>query len=275
MQQMQQTQQTCPSRSALSALNPEVLARLATLAPVYAVRGNVDDNVDDADTDIEQRYGPKSVEPQRDGGAGAGGGGGGLRDVGEAGVKAGDELDGVSAERTVGNGGRDGGHRGGEFDFGGHGLPNHRLLEVAGWRVLVTHILGQPPHAVEPDAANLIARYEPQIVVFGHSHKHLALTHGSRRFYNPGSAGPARFKFPRTAAILVLPSREDSSGRPTMKLTIMKFISRSKQYLQYQTDPQYVSTFAPLTAYPTRDLKSIGRLSDAVRSYDISTYLSM
>ncbi|GIL52774.1 hypothetical protein Vafri_8558 [Volvox africanus] len=186
----------------------EVLARLATLAPVYAVRGNVDDDVDDDDIDMEQRYGHKSMELQRGGCAG----GGGLGDVGEAGAKAGAELDGGSAEHTAGSGGIDRGHGGGGFGFGGHGLPNHRLLEVAGWRILMTHILGQPPHAVEPDAANLIARYDPQILVFGHSHKHLSLTHGSRRFYNPGSAGPARFKLPRTAAILVLPSREDPTA---------------------------------------------------------------
>ncbi|PNH00878.1 hypothetical protein TSOC_013271, partial [Tetrabaena socialis] len=85
-------------------------------------------------------------------------------------------------------------------------LPQHRLLLVAGWRVLVTHIVGAPPQTVEPEAAALIAEHRPHVVVFGHSHRHLALTAGPGvRYCNPGSAGPARFRLPRTAALLELP----------------------------------------------------------------------
>lgn len=44
----------------------------------------------------------------------------------------------------------------------------------------------------------------PDIVLHGHSHKYGVTEQDGILFINPGSAGPARFKLPRTAAILKL-----------------------------------------------------------------------
>ena len=44
----------------------------------------------------------------------------------------------------------------------------------------------------------------PDIVVHGHTHEYCVKEEGGVLFINPGSAGPARFKLPRTAAVLEL-----------------------------------------------------------------------
>ena len=42
----------------------------------------------------------------------------------------------------------------------------------------------------------------PDIVIHGHSHRYGVHKEDGILFVNPGSAGPARFKLPRSAAIL-------------------------------------------------------------------------
>jgi hypothetical protein len=92
----------------------EILKRLAVVAPVYGVRGNVDDD-------------PHAVEDEQ---AGEEPGGSTARTLGGCG------------EAVSGPGSGDSGGEGGSLT-----LPSHRLLKVAGWRVLLTHIVGQPPAA--------------------------------------------------------------------------------------------------------------------------------
>ncbi|RMZ57146.1 hypothetical protein APUTEX25_003603 [Auxenochlorella protothecoides] len=83
-------------------------------------------------------------------------------------------------------------------------LPQHVVLRLAGWTMLVLHIAGMPPK-VSKEAQALIALHDPEIVVTGHSHKYsVEKCPAGRLFINPGSAGPARFKLPRSAAILAL-----------------------------------------------------------------------
>ncbi|PRW56978.1 metallophosphoesterase [Chlorella sorokiniana] len=83
-------------------------------------------------------------------------------------------------------------------------LPESLLLTLAGWRVLLIHILA--------DAAAAIQRHQPDIVLHGHSHQYsleeVAAPQGGPLLHiNPGSAGPARFKLKRTAALLRLPPK--------------------------------------------------------------------
>lgn len=54
------------------------------------------------------------------------------------------------------------------------------------------------------EAQALHLRHQADICIHGHSHKYAVAQHGSILFINPGSAGPARFKLGRTAAILTL-----------------------------------------------------------------------
>lgn len=128
--------------------------------------------------------------------------------------------------------------RGNVDDQAGCQLPDHAAVDACGWSALVAHIVGRPPQgvqqarharsraagyqvqaaepdslilpapaAVEPAAAALIERLQPDIVIYGHSHKYSVDEHGGRVYINPGSAGPARFSLPRTAALLHLPPK--------------------------------------------------------------------
>ncbi|KAK9805276.1 hypothetical protein WJX72_010460 [[Myrmecia] bisecta] len=91
-------------------------------------------------------------------------------------------------------------------------LPESRLVTHQGWRILIVHIVGSPPAKVDKAAAALVEAHQPDIVVFGHSHKFSVTQDAKVLYINPGSAGPARFKLPRTAAVLTLPAKVRCCG---------------------------------------------------------------
>lgn len=62
-------------------------------------------------------------------------------------------------------------------------------------------------HIVEPESASevmkrRIIRENPDVVVFGHTHRRYCRTIGQTLFFNPGYAGKPRFNLPRSVAIL-------------------------------------------------------------------------
>ena len=68
-------------------------------------------------------------------------------------------------------------------------LTEEVLIEVDGLRVHVSH-----GHEVgSPTPAKLAARYDADVIVFGHTHRQLVTRLEGRLFVNPGSAGPKRF----------------------------------------------------------------------------------
>lgn len=78
-------------------------------------------------------------------------------------------------------------------------LPRVRVLEVGGRTLRVSHgdELGSPT----PDA--LLARYEGDILVYGHTHRALLFrAPDGRVVVNPGAAGPQRFHVKPSVAIL-------------------------------------------------------------------------
>lgn len=88
-------------------------------------------------------------------------------------------------------------------------LPETALLEVGALRLLMIHDLGARERPV-PQAAALIARLRPELVIHGHSHRPGAALVGGRLYVNPGSAGPRRFSLPRTLAVLTVRGRRAS-----------------------------------------------------------------
>lgn len=75
-------------------------------------------------------------------------------------------------------------------------LPERRRLDLAGAPVLVLHdraLLGLDP-----------AEEGLRVVVFGHSHQPLAETRKGVLWFNPGSAGPRRFRLPVSIGRLVI-----------------------------------------------------------------------
>ena len=75
-----------------------------------------------------------------------------------------------------------------------------RFLEVP---VLVVHILGSVAAPSLP-VQFLLEAEKPRVVVSGHSHEALLAVKDGMLFFNPGSAGPARFKLKPAAGLLTV-----------------------------------------------------------------------
>ena len=83
-------------------------------------------------------------------------------------------------------------------------LPRERTLAAGDLTIHVSHgdELGSP----KPDG--LFARYDADIVVYGHTHKALLVTSEEGRLcVNPGAAGPRRFNLLPSVAILTVEGR--------------------------------------------------------------------
>jgi putative phosphoesterase len=74
------------------------------------------------------------------------------------------------------------------------------VVELAGRKFLVHHIAD--PRAPSEVLEGGLRREQPQVVVFGHTHKPFCETIGTTLFFNPGYAGKSRFGMPRSVAIL-------------------------------------------------------------------------
>ena len=75
-------------------------------------------------------------------------------------------------------------------------LPETEVLEVAGISIYVLHDLAQLD--LKPEAAGFA------VVVSGHSHVPKQETRDGVLYFNPGSAGPRRFKLPVSVGKLIL-----------------------------------------------------------------------
>ena len=81
------------------------------------------------------------------------------------------------------------------------GVDEEKTLELCGLRIFVIHILGNPQR-LSRALQQRIEQVQPDVVVFGHSHKPLLERHGKVLYFNPGSAGPKRFSLPRSVGLL-------------------------------------------------------------------------
>jgi uncharacterized protein len=77
------------------------------------------------------------------------------------------------------------------------GLRARLVLDLEGLSIHVSH-----GHEVggSPTPEKLLARYDADIIVFGHTHKPLIERSGSRLVVNPGAAGPRRFNLKPSVA---------------------------------------------------------------------------
>lgn len=82
----------------------------------------------------------------------------------------------------------------------GLALRELEVLELAGKKFLIQHIVN--PHAPSDALQQRLARVQPDVVVFGHTHRPFAGSLGRTFFINPGYAGLMRFGQPRSVALL-------------------------------------------------------------------------
>jgi putative phosphoesterase len=88
------------------------------------------------------------------------------------------------------------------------GLPfkETEIIELGTRRFLIHHIVN--PLAPDDRLKERIARVQPDVVVFGHTHRTFCETIGGVFFFNPGSAGKPKFGLGRTVAILHCDAKE-------------------------------------------------------------------
>ena len=80
------------------------------------------------------------------------------------------------------------------------------VVEVRGRKFIIQHIV--KPGEAEGRLQRRIIKENPDVVIFGHTHKKYCEAHHNVLYFNPGYAGKPRFNDPRSVAILTC----DSSG---------------------------------------------------------------
>lgn len=83
------------------------------------------------------------------------------------------------------------------------GLPSERILKLAGRRIAIRHVLYAGGKLTREGRAYL-EREQPDVCIFGHTHQPKIELFGKTLLFNPGSAGPRRFKLSRGLGILSL-----------------------------------------------------------------------
>ncbi len=83
------------------------------------------------------------------------------------------------------------------------GLPSEAVIELSGYRIAVRHILYEGGKLTEEGRA-FLNRTRPDICIFGHTHQPKKEWLGDTLLFNPGSAGPKRFKLPRGLGFLTI-----------------------------------------------------------------------
>jgi putative phosphoesterase len=87
-------------------------------------------------------------------------------------------------------------------------LALHFCETIDGVTVHVSH--GHELGAPTPE--KLLARYDADVIVYGHTHRPLILWEGQRLVINPGAAGPRRFSFlPSVARLTIRDGRADAT----------------------------------------------------------------
>ncbi|GKS60029.1 phosphoesterase [Nitrospira sp.] len=87
--------------------------------------------------------------------------------------------------------------------FSRSGFPAERVIELAGRLIALRHVVYEGQE-VNVTAARYLDRVRPDICVFGHTHRPFSTWRGTAFLFNPGSAGPKRFRLPRTVGLLRL-----------------------------------------------------------------------
>jgi putative phosphoesterase len=82
-------------------------------------------------------------------------------------------------------------------------------ISIDGVRIHVSH-----GHEVgSPTPERLVARYDADVVVYGHTHRQLITRVGSQLVVNPGAAGARRFKLEPSVAVMTI-----ADGRADVEL---------------------------------------------------------
>ena len=87
------------------------------------------------------------------------------------------------------------------YEQSGH--PSEAVIELGGRRLAVRHILYEGGKLTK-EGRSFLDREQPDVCVFGHTHQPRSEPYVKTLLFNPGSAGPKRFKLPRGLGILTI-----------------------------------------------------------------------
>lgn len=97
----------------------------------------------------------------------------------------------------------------GNVDYWAGKLKERETVEVENKRILVLHNIADL--RIDPKENNI------EVVIYGHSHKALIKTEDGVLYFNPGSAGPQRFRLPITAGLLKIENGKIDAEIITLK----------------------------------------------------------
>ena len=83
------------------------------------------------------------------------------------------------------------------------GFPSDAVIELAGHRVAIRHILYEGGKLTKEGRA-FLEREQPDICVYGHTHQPKAEWFSKTLLFNPGSASSKRFSLPRGIGLLTI-----------------------------------------------------------------------
>lgn len=83
------------------------------------------------------------------------------------------------------------------------GFPSEAVIELAGSRIAICHVLYEGGKLTKNGRA-FLDHEQPDICVFGHTHQPKREWIGDTLLFNPGSAGPKRFSLPRGIGLLTI-----------------------------------------------------------------------
>ena len=75
------------------------------------------------------------------------------------------------------------------------------MIQPAGRHIVIRHILYEGGKMSKEGRA-FLEREHPDVCIFGHTHHPKAEWFGKTLLFNPGSAGPRRFKLPRGVGLI-------------------------------------------------------------------------
>ncbi len=78
------------------------------------------------------------------------------------------------------------------------GFPTEEVIQLNGVRIAVRHVVFEAGKLTKEGRA-FLNRTKPDICIFGHTHQPKNERLGETLLFNPGSAGPKRFKLPTRA----------------------------------------------------------------------------
>jgi putative phosphoesterase len=89
------------------------------------------------------------------------------------------------------------------------GFPTEAIIKLNGFGIAIRHVVFEAGKLTKEGRA-FLDRTRPDICIFGHTHQPKNEWRGNTLLFNPGSAGPKRFKLTRMVGIITIGIRRSA-----------------------------------------------------------------